>query len=291
MMARVLSVTGLLLLFCLGGTSVGAQTNPTVRVVRRAVIVNSPRSDGAVVGRVDEGVVLEVIGRSGSWLEVVAPTGTTGWQQGWVHGTYVVGASGALSFGARSSRSGPPKRRLIRGFAEGGGTIFAATSSFEAILGEAHGLTYGGGVQVTLANGLLLQGSADWFKKTGRRALVSGTQVYRLPTPDQVTMIPVEGTVGYRQAVSSRVAGYVGAGAGRLLLKEESPGFPTTKSGHFQIHFALGGEFMIVPGIWTAGEIQFRGVPKGLSSEGIGRTYKETNLGGTTFLFKILLGH
>ena len=97
-------------------------------------------------------------------------------------------------------------------------------------------------------------------------------------------------TIGYRQAASTRVAGYIGAGGGWLTVKEESPGFASTSKGHAQVHVGLGAEFMVVRGLWTAGEIQYRAVPKGLDPSGIGPVYKESDLGGTTFLFKILVG-
>jgi hypothetical protein len=281
------------LLGCLVAASAAAQTNPTVRVSRPAVIMNSPRSDAFVVGHVAPGVILEVTDRSGSWFQVITPAtagAKTAGQRGWIHSSYTVLASGALNFGAASNRSRPQGKRLVRGFVEGGGTVFTATDSFESLFGNARGMTYGGGGQVALANGLLFQVSSDRFKETGTRALVNGAQVYRLSIPDTVTMTPIVAAIGYRQATSARIAGYFGAGGGWLTVKEESPGLATTSKRYVLGHLGVGAELMVVRGVWTAGEVQFRFVPKGLDPSGIGPVYEEANLGGTRFLFKILVG-
>ena len=50
--------------------------------------------------------------------------------------------------------------------------------------------------------------------------------------------------------------------------------------------FKLATERLIV----TAGEVRWRTAPNALGSAGIGASLGDTNLGGTTFVFKVLLG-
>ena len=275
-----------------------AQTARTVRVARRAVVVDTPRGDGLVLGFVEAGEVLDVVEHRDQWYQVNAPANATKekpWRRGWIHESYLVGAkaqSAAQDSSAMDERPRPPGDRLIRGFGEIGGTIFLARNSFDTIFGSAVGPTYGGGGQLILKNGLLVEVSADRFAKTGSRALVSGAQVFRLGIPDKVTLMPVQATLGYRQATSKRVAGYAGAGAGWLAFKEETatPTGSTVKKNHAEYHLMGGGEFLIAPGLWTAGEIRWRTVPKGLGPGGVGTIFDESDLGGTTFLFKLLVG-
>jgi hypothetical protein len=42
--------------------------------------------------------------------------------------------------------------------------------------------------------------------------------------------------------------------------------------------------------MWLAGEVQWASVPDGLSEAGVGAVFDETDLGATTFRFKLIIG-
>jgi hypothetical protein len=278
-------------------TAASAQVPTTVRVTAHTVVMDSPRGDGHVLGTIEAGTVLKVVRAGESWFEVDAPeTLQAPWQRGWIHSQYLE-ATGTVPTRRRASdpfgaQPKPPGRTMVRGFGQAGGTLFLAKDSFQTILDRASGVTYGLGGQLNLASGLMAQVGADRYKKIGNRAIVSGGQVFRLGTPDNVSVTTFQATIGYRDATSRRVAGYVGGGGGWLAFKEDSPSLAgqSVDAGHIEYHVIGGGEFLILPGLWGGGEVQWRTVPKGLGSTGIGAFFNESNLGGTTFLFKVLVG-
>ena len=57
-----------------------------VRTTRPTVVMETPRGDSLVLGKVDAGTVLEVVQRRGRWTEVTALAGTPAfaWKRGWV---------------------------------------------------------------------------------------------------------------------------------------------------------------------------------------------------------------
>ena len=67
--------------------------------------------------------------------------------------------------------------------------------SFDVLLDSSFGPMFGGGAQVAFPNGLFAQVSYERFRKTGTRALVSGTQVFTIDTPLRITVTPLQFTV------------------------------------------------------------------------------------------------
>ena len=279
--------------FARRGAAAQAQSATTVRVSHHAVVMEAPRGDALVLGSVEAGVVVEIVGRQDLWYEVTAPAGAR-WSRGWIHQRDLVGVgAGSMRPLASAASARKPGALHLRGFGEVGGTLFTAQKSFEAILDSGAGTSFGLGAQLVLPSGLFVEVGVERFAKTGSRVVASGTDIFRLPVPDTVTLMPIGATVGYREASSrwNRLALYAGVGAGRLSLKEESPApAPSVDEAHIEYHVIAGAEFKMAAGVWAAGEVRWRTAPNALGSDGIGGSLGDSNLGGTSFVFKVLLG-
>jgi hypothetical protein len=267
-----------------------AQAGLRVRVVRATVVMEWPRGDSVVLGRLDPGAVLEILQESGRWIQVTAAAGAPAypWRRGWIP---------LADVAFIDAPPAPPAARrgdfMVRGFGQYGGSLFSARDSFEAILDSALGAVYGGGAQLVFPNGLFVQGGVERFEKTGTRVVVSDTQVFRVAIPNKVTVTPVQVTVGYRDWRLDRATGYAGAGVGWHVLEETSPALPPDgglREGHLGYHVTGGAEFRIGPFLWLVGELQWATVPDGLGATGVGVVFEETDLGALTFRFKVMVG-
>src|SRR5439155_12533220 len=123
-----------------------------VRVISPAPVLENPRGDSFVVGTVDAGVVLEVFEQRGLWFLVGAPatvSGPSSWTRAWILARYldvtIPGGGAAPRVG--TARRKPKGERLVRGFAQAGGSLFRAKNSFDTIFGSRLGSTYGFGGQ------------------------------------------------------------------------------------------------------------------------------------------------
>lgn len=266
-----------------------AQAPTRVRITRPTPVMERPRGDSVVVGRVAAGTVLEAGQQSGRWIEVTTPPGTPGvsWARGWVAETAVEFLDPRPE--ARAEQDGD---FMIRAFGQFGGSLFTARDSFEAILESPFGTVIGGGAQVVFRRGLFLQAGIERFEETGHRVIASDSQLFRTTIPNTVTITPIQVTVGYRQPTRNRLAGYAGGGLGWHVLEEDAPTLTngSVREGHIGYHVGGGLELRVAPFIWLAGEVQWTGVPDGLGETGIGAVFEETDLGGTTFRFKIIVG-
>lgn len=272
-----------------------AQTRTTVRAVRSAPVLQTPRGDGMVLGTLQPGAVVAVRGRQGAWLQIEPPAdGAAQWTVGWIHQQDVEIVSGSLIptrlMEPRATR--PPGRQMIRGFAQAGGTLFAARDSFETILGGRFGPTYGGGGQFLLANGMFVQAGVSRFEKTGSRVVVTASEILRLDAPHTVTVTPIELSVGYRRALASRLAPFVGLGAGWHRFEESTPSIQgaDASSSHLGYQVLLGVEYPIGNWLAVAGEAQWSMVPGSLGDAGVSAVFGEEDLGGGAFRIRILVG-
>ena len=182
----------------------------------------------------------------------------------------------------------------FRGFVDGGSTTFTAKKSFTAIFGTDSGIVYGGGVE-GVARNIFLNVRASRFKKTGERVFVFEGEEFRLGIPATVTITPIELNVGYRFDFGSWVVPYAGVGAGWHQYAETSPfnedseNVKETFSGY---QVAGGAEFRLARWLGAAAEAQWSRVPDGLGQDdnSVSKTFEETDLGGTTFRVKIIIG-
>jgi opacity protein-like surface antigen len=191
----------------------------------------------------------------------------------------------------------PPAPSIaVRGFFDVGGTVFTAKDSFEAIFGSSSGPIYGGGGEVALRQGWFFGGRVARIAKDGQRVFVSGGEVFDLGIDTTVTITPIEFTGGYRlSAPRRRVIPYVGGGIGTYRYREESE-FAAEDDDvdeSFTSYHVLGGaEFRITRWLGVAGEAQWTTVPDAIGQNpgSVGAEFDETNLGGSTFRVKVVIG-
>ena len=190
-----------------------------------------------------------------------------------------------------------PKRQSlsVRGFADIGSTTFSASKSFEAVLGSARGTVFGGGVEVVLPGSVFVKLRASRFSRTGERVFVFEGQEFRLGIPETITITPIELNVGYRFDFGSWLVPYAGVGAGWHKLSDtskfndDSENVNETFKGY---HVAGGAEFRLASWLGAAAEAQWSRVPKALgqNDNSVAKTFNETDLGGTTFRVKFVIG-
>jgi len=206
-----------------------------------------------------------------------------------------------------TSAARPPEKAFrIAGFGEFGSTSFTASKSFDAVLDKSTMTAFGGGAQLVLRSGLFVQVDITHSSDTGERVFVNNGQVFKLNETEKIEMTPIDLTAGYRfrfgrrrgvalpprPTAAERIVPYVGAGIGTLRYKETGqfaqPGDDVDES--FTSYNAMGGvEVRILRFLGTAVEFQQRWVPDGLGKSGASKAYNETDLGGSTIKFKILV--
>jgi opacity protein-like surface antigen len=197
---------------------------------------------------------------------------------------------------APARTSAPARPFLFRGFVDGGSTTFTAQKSFTAILGSESGKVFGGGVEGVLPQRIFFNIRASRFQKTGQRVFVFEDREFPLGIPETITVTPVELTAGYRFDFGSRLVPYAGGGVGWHLFKDSSQfadsseNFEQTYTGYQVVG---GAEFRLAGWLGVAGEAQWSRVPKALGQDAnsVSSSFNETDLGGTTFRVKLVIGH
>jgi hypothetical protein len=167
-----------------------------------------------------------------------------------------------------------------------------APDSSKAVFGETGGPTFGGTVRMDLGRSFFGAVSGRYFAKEGERvALGPDDEVYPLGHPLTLRMVPVYGTVGYRFNFSDRLVPYVGVGGGVTLIHEESEIGGETEStdatkptgvGLVGVEYG-GGRFRV------GGELGYMLVPDALGDEGLADDFGETDLGGFSAVFKVVI--
>ena len=275
----------------LGAQPALAQSQGTIELTSQGVVLERPRGDSLVIGTLDVGVVVMVVDRRGAWYYVQAPDGVTEWRRGWIHRRYFEVLTQPAPDAAEKAR--PQLRSSVRGFGQLGLIRFTASDSFDAITGSPLGVMYGGGAQVGFSNGLFFQGSVERYEETGERVFVFEDQIFQLGITNTVTVTPIQLTVGYRQASTESVVGYVGGGLGWHRFEEQadladpSLNVDETKIGY---HVLGGVEYPLTRWLWIGGEGQWSYVPDVLGNDGISAAFQEDDLGGFTIRLKLSVG-
>src|SRR5688572_14343822 len=101
------------------------------------------------------------------------------------------------------------RRFGVRGVIDVAPQLFAASDTFEAILGTEWGTFFGGGGQARWKD-LVFEVTASQFKKTGERVFVAGGEVFPLGIPATITLRPIELTAAYRLPRLWRFRPYAG---------------------------------------------------------------------------------
>jgi hypothetical protein len=202
----------------------------------------------------------------------------------------------AMPASAQVRRTAPPAEPDVsfRPFFEAAGEQFAAKQTFDAAFsGKSSGAFWGGGLQIDFRSGIFIELAASRFSKTGERAFVSNGQVFSLGIPLRATVTPLEISAGGRFRISPRVIPYAGGGLTRYHYSETSDfsaaGDDVT-ADHFGAMVFGGAEIRVHRWIGVGLEAEFARVSGILGDGGISKAFGETDLGGTGFRVKVLVG-
>jgi opacity protein-like surface antigen len=200
----------------------------------------------------------------------------------------------ALILMAATTANAQAQGFMLRGFGDLGATTFSAEQSFNAILGSKSGLVFGGGVEA-VERQLFLSVRASRFRKTGQRVFVFEGEQFDLGIPTTITVTPVELTGGYRFGFSTRFIPYAGAGVGWHGFRERSEFAASEEDVDDRFtgfHLLGGAEVRLTRWIGLAGELQWATVPDAMGDDpnSVSHEFNESNLGGTSVRFKIIVG-
>ncbi len=193
---------------------------------------------------------------------------------------------------------GPAASRSVQigGYAMVGRFTFAATESFDTILGTHSGPIFGGGATVGLPFGGLFVDVGAWrFTQSGERALVLGGEVIPLGIPLDVTIVPIEISAGWKfrfrrlpRLVPYAAAGYTSFGYTEVSSFAGTGEDVDQRYGGY--HLRGGAEFKVSRWLGVAGDFVWTTVPDALGSGGVSETFNEHDLGGTSFRARITVG-
>jgi opacity protein-like surface antigen len=183
----------------------------------------------------------------------------------------------------------------VRGFADLGFTRFTAADSFEAVLGSPGGTVFGGGVEVDLTRQIFVALRASQFRKDGHRVFIFDDEVFDLNVATQVTVTPVELSVGYRVDRGTRVVPYVGGGIGWHRYRESSDfaaGGEDVSESFTGYHALFGAHFRVTRLVGVAGEGTWSTVRNALGDDpnSVAAEFDEHDLGGFTARVKVVIG-
>lgn len=202
----------------------------------------------------------------------------------------------ALAVLAGTASVAHAQRLEAHGFADLGVTVFTAKESFKAVLGSSNGIVFGGGAGVVLPLQFFVDVRASRFKKDGVRVVVADGQIFDLGIVNTITITPLEVTGGYRFGrPRDSLRPYAGGGISWYKY-EESDAFATAgekSSDTFTgLHLLGGAEFRVHKYFGVAGEAEWARVPDALGQEpgSVATAFGETDLGGTTFRVKLVIG-
>ncbi|MFA5908314.1 MAG: hypothetical protein WC815_06035 [Vicinamibacterales bacterium] len=184
----------------------------------------------------------------------------------------------------------------IGGYATVGRFTFAATESFDAILGKTAAPIVGGGATVGLPFGGLFVDVGAWrFAGSGERVLVLDGDVIPLGIPLDVTIVPIEFSAGWRFRIPRvpKLVPYAAAGYTSFGYQETSSfaGAGEDVDERFGgYHLRGGAEYKITRWLGVAGEVAWTTVRDAIGEGGVSASFHETDLGGTSFRARITVG-
>ena len=173
---------------------------------------------------------------------------------------------------------------------------FAATESFDAIVGTPSGPIYGGGARIGLPLGGLFVDIGAWrYRADGERAFVANDEIFKLGIPVEITVTPIELSAGWRFRIRRAPKFTPYAAGGLTILKyRETSDFATTSEDaddSFNGYHLNGGvAYKLTQWVGLAGEASWSTVPDAIGESGVSKAFNETDLGGTTVRVKITIG-
>ena len=204
----------------------------------------------------------------------------------------------AVSAAAQARPSRPTTSRSVEigGYVMVGQFSFAASESFDAILGTTAGPIFGGGATVGLPFGGLFVDIGAWqYSDSGERALVLDGQVIPLGIPLDVTIVPIEISAGwkFRMRKLPKLIPYVAGGYTSFGYKETSSFAGSGEGADDRFggyHLRGGAEFKVTRWLGVAGELAWTTVPDAIGTGGVSKAFTEHDLGGTSFRARITVG-
>jgi len=212
-----------------------------------------------------------------------------------VRGAVVRGCIGVAILAMFVSSAEAQSGFMVRGFADVGAKTFTANESFDAVLGKSGGMVFGGGGEIVLPQRIFVGVRMSRFRETGERVFLFEDEVFRLGIPVTLTITPVELTGGYRFDFGQRLVPFAGGGVGWHRYQESSE-FATDEENvderHTGYHLLGGVELRVARWLGIGGEAQWTTVRDALGADpnGAAAHFGESDLGGTTFRVKIVLG-
>ncbi len=196
----------------------------------------------------------------------------------------------------RSVSARPSPGIEIGGYGMFGRISFTAAESFDAIVGGPAGPIRGGGARIGLGLGGWFFDVGAWrFQGEGERVFVFGNEVIPLGIPVEVKVTPIEISGGwqFRFRRLPKLIPYAAGGITSMYYRETSE-FSTSlenTDAFFNGYHLLGGaEYKITRWLGVAGEAAWTTIPDAIGESGVSAAFNETDLGGTTFRFKITIG-
>jgi hypothetical protein len=190
----------------------------------------------------------------------------------------------------------PPEPPIsFRPFVMGTEEAFAAVETFKAIFGKSYAPFFGGGLQVAFHGKYYVEVGASRFQQTGSRVFRNNGQNFSLGIPLTATITPLEITGGYRFRPRQfrQLRPYVGAGVTSYSYKEVS-NFAVSGEDLTTRHAGLVGvgglEFRLHRYVGISADMEVSHVTGILGQQGISKEVGESNLGGISARFRLIVG-
>ena len=177
---------------------------------------------------------------------------------------------------------------------------FSAADSFEVVLGEPSGLIYGGGGRIGLPwrinyGGPFVDAGAWRFSDDGERVFVFEGEEFDLNIPVEVTITAFELSGGWQFRIPRllKLRPYVAGGYssyGYNEISDLSTPAEEVDDRFGGFHLYGGAEYKISRWLGVAGELNWTTIPDSIGEAGVSDEFNETDLGGTSFRFKITIG-
>ena len=180
-----------------------------------------------------------------------------------------------------------------RGFVTFSQQRFAARRTFEAVFGESVQPFRGAGADVVVHRNFFAELALSRFEQTGERVFRAAEQTFGLGIPLTATITPIEISGGYRVTEWRSVVPYAGIGFGSYRYEETSAfGTPAEsvdvkKKG---LVLVAGAEVRVMRWFGISADVRKTTISDIIGSGGISREFNETDLGGTAFRFRIMVG-
>jgi hypothetical protein len=167
-----------------------------------------------------------------------------------------------------------------------------ASNSANAVFDSSGGLTWGGAGRFVLDRGFYLAAGVRTFSNEGTRVFVAGPgqPVASLGFPLSIRVTPVFLTAGYRFRHGKKIVPYAGVGGSLTSYTEESSvaGLSYDESSTKTGFHVVGGIEVGRGALRFGAEAGWATVPNALGLGGVSEVYGEDDLGGWTFLGKVV---